>query len=421
MRPRSSTGRNFVQILEGHQNGLRKVIVRYGLALLATSLALALRAAFDSVLGDHMQYLVIFPAVVFSAWYCGVGPSIVATAAAFLGETYWFIDPRGSFTITDTRQIVAACIYLLTATFIITLAELNRRAMASAAQNLREAHDAMDKQKRFEQELNESRRQLEFQVQERTRELEQRNVELVNQADLVRELSGRLLEMRDEERRHIARELHDGLGQIIAAVHMNLSRITVEPQKLPPDAEKAAAEAVSLTDQLSREVRTLSHLLHPPLLDELGLQSALRWYTEGFADRSKIKVTVEMPPDFGRLPRDLEMHIFRIVQECLTNVHRHSASPVAVVRLNHEEGRVRLEVEDAGKGIPREKQLAFKSEGRVGVGIRGMRERVRQFGGTLEIKSSPSGTRVIVDLPAAHASAASAIPVEPAASPASAG
>lgn len=393
--------------------------MRYGLALLATSLALALRAAFDSVLGDHVQYLVIFPAVVFSAWYCGIGPSVVATAAAFFGETYWFIDPRSSFTITDTRHIVAASIYLLTAAFIITLAELNRRAMASAETNLQEAHAAIAEQKRFEQELNESRRQLEFQVQERTRELEKRNVELVKQADLVRELSGRLLEMRDEERRHIARELHDGLGQIIAAVHMSLSRITVEPQKLPPDAVKAAAEAVSLTDQLSREVRTLSHLLHPPLLDELGLQSALRWYTEGFADRSKIKVTVEMPPDFGRLPRDLEMHVFRIVQECLTNVHRHSASPIAIVRLNHEQERVRLEVEDAGKGIPREKQLAFKLEGRMGVGIRGMRERVRQFGGTLEIKSSPSGTRVIVDLPVAHASAASAVPV--AASSASAG
>ncbi|HEV2306483.1 MAG TPA: DUF4118 domain-containing protein [Candidatus Acidoferrales bacterium] len=419
MRSGSSTGRNFVEILGGHQNGLRKVIVRYGLALLATSLALALRAAFDSVLGDHVQYLVIFPAVVFSAWYCGIGPSVVATAAAFFGETYWFIDPRSSFTITDTRHIVAASIYLLTAAFIITLAELNRRAMASAEANLQEAHAAIAEQKRFEQELNESRRQLEFQVQERTRELEKRNVELVKQADLVRELSGRLLEMRDEERRHIARELHDGLGQIIAAVHMSLSRITVEPQKLPPDAVKAAAEAVSLTDQLSLEVRTLSHLLHPPLLDELGLQSALRWYTEGFADRSKIKVTVEMPPDFGRLPRDLEMHVFRIVQECLTNVHRHSASPIAIVRLNHEQERVRLEVEDAGKGIPREKQLAFKLEGRMGVGIRGMRERVRQFGGTLEIKSSPSGTRVIVDLPAAHASAASAVPV--AASSASAG
>lgn len=393
--------------------------MRYGLALLATSLALALRAAFDSVLGDHVQYLVIFPAVVFSAWYCGIGPSVVATAAAFFGETYWFIDPRSSFTITDTRHIVAASIYLLTAAFIITLAELNRRAMASAETNLQEAHAAIAEQKRFEQELNESRRQLEFQVQERTRELEKRNVELVKQADLVRELSGRLLEMRDEERRHIARELHDGLGQIIAAVHMSLSRITVEPQKLPPDAVKAAAEAASLTDQLSREVRTLSHLLHPPLLDELGLQSALRWYTEGFADRSKIKVTVEMPPDFGRLPRDLEMHVFRIVQECLTNVHRHSASPIAIVRLNHEQERVRLEVEDAGKGIPREKQLAFKLEGRMGVGIRGMRERVRQFGGTLEIKSSPSGTRVIVDLPVAHASAASAVPV--AASSASAG
>lgn len=476
--------------------------MRYGAALLATGLALLLRAIFDPLLGTHAQYLTVFPAVIFSAWYCGVGASIVATAGAFFGETYWFVAPRGS--LADRGQIVAASVYLLAAAFIIVLAELNRRAMAKAGENLREAHEAknllrtfmdhnpaatymkdedgkyvyynrsfrkrfqmkdeplgktdaelqlpeehhandlqvltqkeslefvesgpeqdtwlsskfpfvnesgrifvggisMDitERKRFEEELSEARQQLEFQVHERTQELEQRNAELVKQAELVRELSGRLLQMRDEERRHIARELHDGLGQIIAAVYMTLTRVTAESKKLSTDAARAVAETVSLTDQLNREVRTLSHLLYPPLLDELGLESALRWYTQGFAERSKIVVKVELSENFGRLPRDVEMQIFRIVQECLTNIHRHSSSPTALIRLKHEPGRVRLEVEDAGKGIPREKRSALNSEGRVGVGIRGMRERVRQFGGSLEIKSSEGGTQVSVELPLA--------------------
>ncbi len=499
-----SHNRKFIGILAGQQNSPKKTVLRYGMALLATALALLVRSIFDPGLGHHTQYLTVFPAVIFSAWYCGVGPAIVATAAVFLGETYWFTEPRHSLGISDRGQIVAAVIYLLAAAFIITLTELNRRAMARAEANLHEAQEArnlfrtfMDhnpaatymkdvegryvyynrrfrerfgmkdellgktdaelqlaeehhindlevlarrqslefvesgpqqdswlsskfpfvnesgrtfvggisiditERKRFEEALDEARRQLENQVQERTQELRQRNAELVKQAELVRELSGRLLQMRDEERRHIARELHDGLGQIIAAVYMSLSRVKGESQELPAGAAQTVEETVALVDQLNREVRTLSHLLYPPLLDELGLESALRWYTEGFAERSKIQVSVEIAPNFGRLPRDLEMHLFRIVQECLTNIHRHSGSRTAVIRLNQDGERVCLEVEDAGHGIPREKQAAFSSGGRLGVGIRGMRERVRQFGGNLEIASSESGTRVTVELPLA--------------------
>jgi signal transduction histidine kinase len=391
----SEPSHKFIAILAGDRTSQQKWILRYGAALLAAAVTLLLRRLFDPILGGHAQYVAIFPAVIFAAWYCGVGPSILATATAFLGEKYWFIEPRGSLAIADWGQIVAASIYLLAAAFIIILTELNRHAMQRAKNNLQEAKEA-------EKGLREARQHLECQVDERTKELKQRNAELVKQADLVRELSGRLLQMRDEERRHMARELHDGLGQIIAAAHMSLSRVMRESGKLSGDASKAVADTLEFVDELNREVRTLSHLLYPPLLDELGLESAVKWYTQGFAERSKIKVSVDIAPNFGRLPRDLEAHIFRIVQECLTNIHRHSGSPTAAIRLSHEGERLRLEVEDTGRGISPEKRMALQSGGRLGVGIRGMRERVRQFGGTLDIHSNQSGTLVRVGFPEAR-------------------
>src|SRR2546430_10924596 len=146
-------------------------------------------------------------------------------------------------------------------------------------------------------------------------------------------------------------------------------------------------DSAALVHEINKEVRTISHLLHPPLLDEAGLASALRWYIEGFAERSKVKVDLELPADFGRLSRELETAIFRTVQECLTNIHRHSESPIAKVRIARSDGHVRVEVEDRGKGIPPEKQSKMASNGTPGVGIRGMRERLRQLGGSLAINS----------------------------------
>jgi signal transduction histidine kinase len=148
-------------------------------------------------------------------------------------------------------------------------------------------------------------------------------------------------------------------------------------------------------DDLSREVRTISHLLHPPLLDDVGLVPALRSYVAGFAERSRIKVDFEITSDFGRLSLDTETAIFRIVQESLANIHRHSESSVASIRISHGEDDVRLEVQDHGRGIPPEKQ----SPDRAGVGIRGMRERVRQLGGTFEVRSSGEGTVVLARFP----------------------
>jgi len=230
-------------------------------------------------------------------------------------------------------------------------------------------------------------------------ELEERNSELMAQGDMVRTLSGRLLQAQDEERRHIARELHDGVGQLLAAIAMNLSIVESEKERLSPIAAKSVEDNLRLVGQVSKDIRTTSYLLHPPLLDEIGLESALAWYVEGFAQRSKIVVSLELSPDLGRLPRDVELSIYRIVQECLTNIHRHSKSLTATVRLYRSAGEVKVEVKDQGKGIPPEKQLEISSGEASGMGLRGMLERVRLIGGTFDIQSDGRGTLIAVALP----------------------
>jgi signal transduction histidine kinase len=159
------------------------------------------------------------------------------------------------------------------------------------------------------------------------------------------------------------------------------------------------SETLGLIDQLTREFRTISHLLHPPLLDELGLVSALRWFVEGFSDRAKIPVSLELASDFGRVSRDLETTVFRIVQECLTNIHRHSKSPSAKIRIVRDEANVIVEVQDFGKGIPPSTVQGESRPLTIGVGIQGMRERVRQLGGRFELISDPSGTTIRATMP----------------------
>jgi len=219
--------------------------------------------------------------------------------------------------------------------------------------------------------------------------------------DSIREISGRLLQIQDEERRHFARELHDSVGQMLAALHMDLVALDAEASKISISAANLVQKNLDLVAQLSKEVRTISHLLHPPLLDELGLSAAIRDYVEGFAERSKIHIHLEIPVDFGRLSRELETAIFRVVQESLANIHRHSGSPVARICISHSEKIVRVEIQDEGKGITPEKRSELKLGGKAGVGIRGMRERLRQLGGTLEINPGLNGlgTIVIAQLP----------------------
>jgi two-component system NarL family sensor kinase len=205
--------------------------------------------------------------------------------------------------------------------------------------------------------------------------------------------------MRDEERRQIARELHDSVGQLLAALSMNLAIVRNQSDKLDSAAARAISENAAMVDQIGLEIRTISHLLHPPLLDAAGLASALRWYVDEFSERSKIKVEVDIPREFGRLSDEMEIAIFRMVQECLTNIHRHAGGSSAAIRVREEGHRVLVEIQDQGKGIPPERQLELASSGRTGVGFRGMRERLGQLGGSLEIRSSSAGTAVTAVLP----------------------
>jgi signal transduction histidine kinase len=227
--------------------------------------------------------------------------------------------------------------------------------------------------------------------------------EQLNEANKsLRELTARLLQIQDEERRRIARDLHDSIGQMLAAQGMYLFSVVAESKNLSTSAANALMESTSLIVKMSNELRTISHLLHPPLLDEAGLSSALRLYTEGFAERSKINVNLELTPNLGRLSDEFEIAIFRIVQECLTNIHRHSESPTASIRLDVSSKEITLEIKDEGKGIPHKKRLKAAAGRTHGVGIRGMRERILQLGGNVEINSNGRGTAVIARLPVAR-------------------
>jgi PAS domain S-box-containing protein len=212
------------------------------------------------------------------------------------------------------------------------------------------------------------------------------------------ELAARFQRMQDDERKRIARELHDSVGQLLAAIGMNISVVQLQSHKLDDEGMRAISENAMLVEQVSREIRTISHLLHPPLLDVAGLVSALRWYVDGFSERSKIKVDLDIPSDFGRLPDEVEIAIFRIVQECLTNIHRHSGSDSAIITLAVENETLTVQVKDNGKGIPKEKQRDLLESGRAGIGFGGMRERLRQLNGSLDIQSEGRGTTVIARL-----------------------
>jgi signal transduction histidine kinase len=210
----------------------------------------------------------------------------------------------------------------------------------------------------------------------------------------LRSLTGRLLELQDEERRRFSRELHDSLGQYLAAVKMNLDMFSNSQPR-----NKLLSEAIHLLDQSIAETRTISHLLHPPLLDEAGFLSAAKWYLDGFAQRSGIAVKADLPDDLGRLPKPVELGLFRVLQESLTNIHRHSGSSRAEVALKLFPGKVILEVRDFGHGIPPERLKSFEARGaNFGVGLAGMRERLRELGGQLEIRSG-NGTIISVTMP----------------------
>jgi PAS domain S-box-containing protein len=216
----------------------------------------------------------------------------------------------------------------------------------------------------------------------------------------LRELSGRLLQVQDEERRRLARELHDTVAQALAAMVLNLSRFQEPETPLDPQVERALTSALGIAEQAAREVRTLTYLLHPPLLEELGLVSALRSYAEGFTQRSGIRVELEAPPVQERFPAEVELALFRVAQESLANVHRHSGARQARIRLRTENGELCLEIADAGRGVAPSVLEKFERGGaELGVGLAGMRERLRQLGGRLEVRPENPGTSVRATLP----------------------
>jgi len=348
----------------------RSNLLRYGLPVVAVLIASLVCNRMNPYTGNGVAYVLLFPAVAFSAWYCGVGPSIVAMLLAVVGGAYGFVPRIHPFAYPNSAESVATLAFLLASVIVIVMGESRRR------QN---------------ETLHKSLGELEVKVQERTADLD-----VVNQN--LRDLSARLLQMQDEERRRIARELHDSVGQMLAALGMNLSAVRNDIDHLARTAA-TLTDSESLVQEMVTEVRTISHLLHPPLLDEAGLSSALRWYVDGFSQRSGIRVDLDMPDNFERLPVELETAIFRVVQECLTNIHRHSGSPTAKIRLRQRDHEAVVDIEDKGRGIPPHKLEQMAAAGAPGVGVRGMQERLRQLGGKLDIESNSGGTRVKVRLP----------------------
>jgi two-component system NarL family sensor kinase len=233
-------------------------------------------------------------------------------------------------------------------------------------------------------------------------ELVEANEALKSNEESLRQLSARLLQLQDEERRHIARDLHDVTGQKLAVLSMALSRVLNRPNgNLDADSQRALTESLAWSKEVAAEIRTLSYLLHPPLLDELGLSSAVKWYLAGFTSRTGILMETEIPSDIQRLSPDAEVAIFRVLQESLTNVHRYAESPNAVVRMDVTADEIKLEIQDFGKGVQSSRASSPNgSVARLGVGIQGMTERMRQLGGKLEITSSPNkGTLVAATIP----------------------
>jgi signal transduction histidine kinase len=340
---------------------LKHPLSRYGLAIIAAAVALMLRFVLAPLLGTANPYHTVWLGVVFCAWFCGVGPSIVATLIMLLGVWYWFLPVYGSFVLGSPNEIFGLAGFSFFAGVIIAIGERARRTQAK----LNAAHDEM-----------------EIAVKERTAELAEANEKL-------RELTGSLMHLQDEERRRFARDLHDSVGQLLAVISMNLA--SFEGEQLTTGAARLLVDSQARVGEISAQIRTISHLLHPPLLDEAGLGAALRIYVDGFSQRSKVVAELDVPEDLPRLPRDLEISIFRIVQESLTNIHKHAGATSVDISISRSNGSVTLRVVDDGKGLPADRSH--------GVGLRGMEERVRQLRGSFQISSNSHGTTVTVTMP----------------------
>jgi signal transduction histidine kinase len=255
------------------------------------------------------------------------------------------------------------------------------RSIAQLQQKAQALETEMAERKLVEEKLRRNQAELESVVEQRTAAL--------------RQLSSRLLSLQDSERRRIARELHDSLGQYLVALKLNVNLL-----KQAPARAELWSQSEELMEQCIGEVRTISYLLHPPTMDAVGVVSAARWYIEGFGRRSGLKIAIDAPNDPVRLPDPVELALFRVLQEALTNVHRHSGATEADIRISRSPGQVSLEVKDNGRGMQPEMLQRFRETGAgMGVGLISMQERARELGGTLQIASDGTGTALCVTVP----------------------
>jgi signal transduction histidine kinase len=360
---------------------------RYLVALICAVLAVISRIAMDPLLGHSGAfYVTVYMAVLVAALLGGLGPGTLSAGASLAAIIFLILDPRNSFLIAnaDDRQELLGS--LMVCAVLVGLGTANRT-------------------KRLQ--LDASHLELEQRVAERTAELTsaltnlESEVRVRQQAEKgLRQLSINLMTVQDEERRRIARDLHDSAGQTLAAMKMTLATLNLMNKQQRPETEKLMNDLGALMDAALQEIRTASYLLHPPLLEEAGFASAARWFVEGFSKRSGIQVSFDTDIDGERLPRNVELVLFRVLQESLTNVHRHSGASSAEIHFAKQPGAMRLEIRDNGRGLPPERLRNFQErQAPSGVGLAGMRERMGELGGRLEIASSAEGTQVTAVLP----------------------
>lgn len=382
------------------------VVERFVIALCAAVLAVLLRWLLDPLLGHVAFYVTVYAAVAFCVLVCGYLPAIVCAGAGFFGVFYWFVDPRHSVSMRTRTEIHSITGFFLVCAALIALGETNRRKQLRLNQTVTALTSEAEQRARAEADLQRTHEELERRVEQRTAQLSKAlsNLELeitIRQRaeESLRQLSVRLMTLQDEERRRIARDLHDTAGQTLSAIKM-VSAAIEQAAADKPEIPRLLGELNDFADEALQEIRTTSYLLHPPLLDEAGIGSAAQWFVEGFAKRSGIQAEVEIAPDFDRLPRNHELVLFRVLQESLTNVHRHSGASAAAINLSAQSGTVLLTISDNGDGISPEKlKLLTEKAEASGVGLIGMRERVHELGGHLDIRSGAHGTTISVSLP----------------------